>query len=191
MEWERKRNQWWLRGSLGLAPSSAGSLGWWTSLVVQWLRFCAPNAGGPGLIPGHGTRPCMSQLKTLHAAKNISYIATKTWPRQINFFFFKKPGLVNLTLLFWWQRELFICVTLTFFPAAAPAPRCVRIWDQRPSVTFLHVNQRTWQNSCLPPSPASKTPLFCGQNSINVLFYLNTQGERERGRERLGEGEGE
>ena len=22
-----------------------------TSLVVQWLRLCAPNAGGPGLIP--------------------------------------------------------------------------------------------------------------------------------------------
>ena len=23
-----------------------------TSWVVQLLRFCAPNAGGPGLIPG-------------------------------------------------------------------------------------------------------------------------------------------
>ena len=27
-----------------------------TSLVVQWLRLCAPNAGGSGLIPGQGTR---------------------------------------------------------------------------------------------------------------------------------------
>ena len=26
------------------------------SHLVQWLRFCAPNAGGPGLIPGQGTR---------------------------------------------------------------------------------------------------------------------------------------
>ena len=25
-------------------------------LVVQWLRLCAPNAGGLGSIPGHGTR---------------------------------------------------------------------------------------------------------------------------------------
>ena len=24
--------------------------------VVQWLRLCAPNAGGPGSIPGQGTR---------------------------------------------------------------------------------------------------------------------------------------
>ena len=29
-----------------------------TSLVVQWLRFHAPNAGGLGLIPG-GTRSCV------------------------------------------------------------------------------------------------------------------------------------
>ena len=38
-----------------------------TSLVVQWLRLCAPNAGGQGLIPGQGTRSHVSQLKILHA----------------------------------------------------------------------------------------------------------------------------
>ena len=27
-----------------------------TSLVVQWLRLCAPSAGDPGSIPGRGTR---------------------------------------------------------------------------------------------------------------------------------------
>ena len=27
-----------------------------TSLVVQWLRLCASNAGGTGLIPGRGTK---------------------------------------------------------------------------------------------------------------------------------------
>ena len=27
-----------------------------TSLGVQWLRLCAPNSGGLGLIPGQGTR---------------------------------------------------------------------------------------------------------------------------------------
>ena len=26
------------------------------SLVVQWLRLCASNAGGAGLIPGWGTK---------------------------------------------------------------------------------------------------------------------------------------
>ena len=27
-----------------------------TSLAVQWLRFCASNAGGMGSIPGGGTK---------------------------------------------------------------------------------------------------------------------------------------
>ena len=27
-----------------------------TSLVVQWVRLRPPNAGGPGSIPGPGTR---------------------------------------------------------------------------------------------------------------------------------------
>ena len=48
-----------------------------TSLVVQWLRLCAPNAGGPGLIPGQGTKYCMPQLK-------IPRATTKTRCSQIN-----------------------------------------------------------------------------------------------------------
>ena len=35
-----------------------------TSLVVQWLRLCAPNAGGQGSILGHGTRSHMPQLRS-------------------------------------------------------------------------------------------------------------------------------
>ena len=34
-----------------------------TSLEVQGLRSCTPNAGGPGSIPGQGTRSHMPQLK--------------------------------------------------------------------------------------------------------------------------------
>ena len=30
-----------------------------TSLVAQWLGLSAPNAGGPGSIPGRGTRSHM------------------------------------------------------------------------------------------------------------------------------------
>ena len=33
------------------------------SLVVQWLRLNAPNAGGLGPIPGQGTGPHMPQLR--------------------------------------------------------------------------------------------------------------------------------
>ena len=40
-----------------------------TSLVAQWLRFRAPNAGGPqGSIPGQGTRsPMHAATKSLQA----------------------------------------------------------------------------------------------------------------------------
>ena len=34
-----------------------------TSLVVQWLRFCNPNAGVLGSIPGQGTSSYMPQLR--------------------------------------------------------------------------------------------------------------------------------
>ncbi|TEA23270.1 hypothetical protein DBR06_SOUSAS5510093, partial [Sousa chinensis] len=47
------------------------------SLVVQWLRLHAPNAGDLGSIPGQGTSSCMSQLrahmsqlKILHAERS-------------------------------------------------------------------------------------------------------------------------
>ena len=34
-----------------------------TSFVVQWLRLQALSAGGPGVIPGQGTRSHMPQLR--------------------------------------------------------------------------------------------------------------------------------
>ena len=62
-----------------------------TSLVVQWLRLRALNAGGPGSIPGQGTRSHMPQLKIPHAtvkiphtATNIPCAATKTRHSQID-----------------------------------------------------------------------------------------------------------
>ena len=38
-----------------------------TSLVVQWLRLCTPNAGGLGSIPGQGARSHMQQLRPSEA----------------------------------------------------------------------------------------------------------------------------
>ena len=52
-----------------------------TSLVVQWLRLCAPNAGGLGSIPGQGTR---SHMQSSHVAMKILCVATKTRCSQVN-----------------------------------------------------------------------------------------------------------
>ena len=42
-----------------------------TSLMEQWLRLPTPNAEGPGLIPGQGTRSHM------HAATKSSHATNK------------------------------------------------------------------------------------------------------------------
>ena len=51
---------------------------WETFLVVQRLRLHTHNAGGPGPIPGHGTRSHMPQLRP---------------GNQINKFFFLKKEM--------------------------------------------------------------------------------------------------
>ena len=60
-----------------------------TSLMVQWLRLCAPNVHGGGgalvSIPGQGTRAHL-QLMILHTATKIPCAATKTQHRQRNTF---------------------------------------------------------------------------------------------------------
>ena len=43
----------------------------WTSLVAQWIRLCAPSAGGPSSIPGQGTR------SHTHAATKGLHTTTK------------------------------------------------------------------------------------------------------------------
>ena len=49
-----------------------------TSLAAQWLRLCAPNAGGPGSIPGQGTRSHMhAATKSSHATIKEHTAATK------------------------------------------------------------------------------------------------------------------
>ena len=49
-----------------------------TSLVVQWLRLRAPNAGDPGSIPGQGTRFHMPQLRVCMLQLKITQATTKT-----------------------------------------------------------------------------------------------------------------
>ena len=57
-----------------------------TSLVVQWLRFRAPNAGALGSIPGQGTttRSHMLQLRVGMPKQKIPHAASKTQLSQIN-----------------------------------------------------------------------------------------------------------
>ena len=46
--------------------------------MAQWIGLHAPNAVGPGSIPGQGTRSHM------HAATKSLHAATKTQCNQVN-----------------------------------------------------------------------------------------------------------
>ena len=48
------------------------------SLLVQWLRVCAPNEEGPGSIPDQRTRSHIPQLRLNATAKS--------WHGEIKFF---------------------------------------------------------------------------------------------------------
>ena len=49
-----------------------------TSLLVQWLRLHAPNAGDQGSVSGQGTRSRMLQLRARMPQLKIPQASTKT-----------------------------------------------------------------------------------------------------------------
>ena len=49
-----------------------------TSLVAQWLRLCAPNAGALGSITGQETRSRMPQLRVLTLPLKILHASAKS-----------------------------------------------------------------------------------------------------------------
>ena len=59
----------------GIGKSQMAFVG--TSLMVQWLRFQVPTAGGPGLIHDQGTRSHVSQLRVHMVLLKILRAATK------------------------------------------------------------------------------------------------------------------
>ena len=61
-----------------------------TSLVVQWLKFGIPNAGGPGSILE--TRSHILQPRVHMSQQNFPHAATKTQCNQIHEFLLKKKS---------------------------------------------------------------------------------------------------
>ena len=52
--------------------------------MVQWLRLSTPNSGGPGLIPGQGTRFHMLQLRPKYISKKLKKKKkVKTGPERL------------------------------------------------------------------------------------------------------------
>ena len=89
--------------------------------MVQWLKFLAPNAGGPGSIPGQGTRSHMLPQLRLSAAryicKNILW-SLNHWEISSEF-----PVPTIYGLPFSWPSPL----SLTMWGSRAPAERLGRV----------------------------------------------------------------
>ena len=49
----------------------------------QWLRLCAPKAGGLGSIPGWGTRSRLTQLRVWLKQLKTPHTETNNWRSQI------------------------------------------------------------------------------------------------------------
>lgn len=62
------------------------------SLVLQWLRLCAPDVLGPGSHPWSGTRSCLLQLK-YPAYYNSDLAQTNTYSKQKKKLKLQRSGL--------------------------------------------------------------------------------------------------
>ena len=123
------------------------------SLVVQWLRLFAPNAGGLGLIPSQGTRSYMPQLRVCmpQQRSNIPNATTKIRHRQKK----KKSPPRNLIprllcSLGCWESPQ----DWTEGPPGSSNPSSVR-WAQGLCLPHCSVGRTTWVDACKLPRGSS------------------------------------
>ena len=76
-----------------------------TSLVVQWLKLCTPNAGSPGLISGQETRSQIPQLRVLMPPGwRGMWEGGSGWGTHVN------PWLIHINV---WQKPLQYCKVIS------------------------------------------------------------------------------
>ena len=120
-----------------------------TSLVVQWLRLQAPNAGSPRSILGQGTRSHMLQLIPAAAAKSLQLCPTLCDPRDGSPPGSPVPGILQARILEW----VSICMKMkTESEVAQLCPTLVTPWiagyQAPPSMGFSR--QEHWSGVPLP-----------------------------------------
>ena len=82
-----------------------------TSLVVQWLRLCASNAGGMDSIPGWGTKiphttQCLAKTKILSYSFIKKYWATHSVPGLVQAIVDSRVHLIEMAPAIWgWSHS--------------------------------------------------------------------------------------
>ena len=77
----------------GPCPGCRGRRAPGTSLVIQSLGLCPPNAGGRALIPGQGIRSHMLKLKTQNAITKGPHV--RNWGSHLPRLDFAQPNKIN------------------------------------------------------------------------------------------------
>ena len=145
--------------------------------MVQWLRLCAPNSGGPGSIPDQGTRFPHAATKSLHAA-------TKTQHSQVNKYFKSLYSIVPISVTFSCHSYLNLDKScplsdsqssfLTLFFCGFKSQILSEVWQG--IHTFIHVcvhtHTHTHTQTCpFPPScPEPHTLHIIPGKLVRILF---------------------
>ena len=149
-----------------------------TSLVVQWLRLCTPNAGVPGSIPGQGTRSHMLQLKVLHAATKWRETLMSVTANQairnddgqvIGFRFEKcKGGKTGCVLVLPDQREKMTSFVDNKIATAGQNARLISSVSRNANPHYERGNYAQALYSCLKEAKDNGIDLYEGRRSLFI-----------------------
>ena len=144
-------------------------------MVVQWLRFCAPNAVGPGLIPGQGTRSHMPQLSS-HAVTERSHMPQqRSYVLQLNAVQFGYSIVSN----FLWRHGL----QHSRLPCPSPTPgaysnSCPSHWRCHPIILSSVVPFSSHLQSFPASGSFQRSQFFAsGGQSMSFSFSINPATE--------------
>ena len=126
--------------------------------MAPWLRLHAPHAGGPGSIPGQGTRAYKQQLRVCMPKQTSKILpaATKTQLSQINIKRKKKNDANSGEYQGWpaegpgWSPRLFHCAVFSLDDPHLP------LWPLAPVLYPSAEPFVGWRNYHVPGSPGCR-----------------------------------
>ena len=136
-----------------------------TSLVAQWLRFCAPKAGSPGSIPGHGTKSHMPQFSSVQSLSHVQLFVTPwTTARQASLSITSIWSLFKLMSIesVMPSNHLTLCGPLLLLPSIFPS---IRVFSSK---SVLHIRWPKYWSFSFSISPPNE---YSGLISFRIEWF--------------------
>ena len=148
-----------------------------TSLVVQWLRLCACNAGDVGSIPGWGTKiPHASwcSQKIIYFKKNLKAKLEKKDQSPLWFSLSWRPELNPLVCSSWLQDSFFF---LTFYFVLGYSLLTILWWFQANKEGTQPYMYMYLFSLSIPSHPGCHVTLGLVPSGSKILAFICTRGE--------------